>query len=156
MPLTIVAVLLLLMMQLQDMKKMALVLLTAPLGMIGVSLMLATFRIPFGFVAMLGVIALAGMIIRNSVILVVQIDHDVQAGAPLWDAIVESAVRRLRPIVLTALAAILAMIPLTALGVLGPDGLVDHGRAVRRDAADAALPARAVRQLVRRAEAAAA
>ena len=69
---------------------------------------------------MLGVIALAGMIIRNSVILVVQIDHDVQAGAPLWDAIVESAVRRMRPIVLTALAAILAMIPLTGSVFWGP------------------------------------
>jgi multidrug efflux pump len=119
-PLAIVVVLLLLMIQLHDVKKMALVLLTAPLGLIGVSLVLATFRIPFGFVAMLGVIALAGMIIRNSVILVVQIDHDVAAGAPLWHAIVESAVRRLRPIVLTALAAILAMIPLTRSVFWGP------------------------------------
>ncbi|MCW5656492.1 MAG: efflux RND transporter permease subunit [Burkholderiaceae bacterium] len=120
MPLTIVAVLLLLMLQLQDMKKMALVLLTAPLGLIGVSAIMAAFRIPFGFVAMLGVIALAGMIIRNSVILVVQIDHDLAAGLPLWDAIVESTVRRLRPIVLTALAAILAMVPLTTSVFWGP------------------------------------
>jgi multidrug efflux pump len=99
---------------------MGLVLLTAPLGLIGVSLIMATFRIPFGFVAMLGVIALAGMIIRNSVILVVQIDHDARSGVPLWNAIVESAVRRLRPIVLTALAAILAMIPLTRSVFWGP------------------------------------
>jgi multidrug efflux pump len=120
MPLTIVAVLVLLMLQLQDMKKMALVLLTAPLGMIGVAAMLAAFRIPFGFVAMLGVIALAGMIIRNSVILVVQIDHDVASGLPLWTAIVESAVRRMRPIILTALAAILAMVPLTHSVFWGP------------------------------------
>jgi multidrug efflux pump len=120
MPLAIVTVLILLMIQLHDIKKTALVLLTAPLGLIGVSLILATFRIPFGFVAMLGVIALGGMIIRNSVILVVQIDHDVAAGATLWDAIVESAVRRLRPIVLTALAAILAMIPLTRSVFWGP------------------------------------
>jgi multidrug efflux pump len=120
MPATIVAVLLLLMLQLQDMKKMMLVLLTAPLGLIGVSAILAAFRIPFGFVAMLGVIALAGMIIRNSVILVVQIDHDLEAGASLWNAIVESAVRRLRPIVLTALAAILAMVPLTRSVFWGP------------------------------------
>jgi multidrug efflux pump len=120
MPMAIVAVLLLLMLQLQDMKKMALVLLTAPLGLIGVSLIMACFRIPFGFVAMLGVIALSGMIIRNSVILVVQIEHDLQAGATLWDAIVESAVRRLRPIVLTALAAILAMVPLTGSVFWGP------------------------------------
>jgi multidrug efflux pump len=120
MPVTIVAVLVLLMVQLHDMRKMLLVLLTAPLGMIGVASILAAFRIPFGFVAMLGVIALAGMIIRNSVILVVQIDQDVEAGAPLWTAIVESAVRRLRPILLTALAAILAMIPLTRSVFWGP------------------------------------
>ena len=120
MPATIIAVLLLLMIQLQDMKKMMLVLLTAPLGLIGVSAVLAAFQIPFGFVAMLGVIALAGMIIRNSVILVVQIDQDLAAGAPLWTAIVESAVRRLRPILLTALAAILAMVPLTRSVFWGP------------------------------------
>lgn len=120
MPATIIAVLVLLMIQLQDMKKMALVLLTAPLGLIGVSVIMATMRIPFGFVAMLGVIALAGMIIRNSVILVVQIDQDLEAGTPLWNAIIESAVRRLRPIVLTALAAILAMVPLTHSVFWGP------------------------------------
>lgn len=120
MPLMIAVVLLLLMVQLQDLKKMALVLFTAPLGLIGVALMLFAFRIPFGFVAMLGVIALAGMIIRNAVILVVQIDHDVQAGAALWTAIVESAVRRMRPIILTALAAILAMVPLTRSVFWGP------------------------------------
>jgi multidrug efflux pump len=120
MPVTLIAVLVLLMLQLQDMRKMGLVLLTAPLGLIGVSVIMAVCRIPFGFVAMLGVIALAGMIIRNSVILVVQIDQDVQAGVPLWDAIVESAVRRLRPIVLTALAAILAMVPLTRSVFWGP------------------------------------
>ncbi|MBX3606397.1 MAG: efflux RND transporter permease subunit [Piscinibacter sp.] len=120
MPLMIVAVLLLLMLQLQDMKKTALVLLTAPLGLIGVALIMAVFRIPFGFVAMLGVIALAGMIIRNSVILVVQIDEDVKAGKTPWEAIVGSAVRRMRPIVLTALAAILAMVPLTHSVFWGP------------------------------------
>ena len=120
MPVTIIAVLLLLMVQLQDMKKMVIVLLTAPLGLIGVSAILAAFRIPFGFVAMLGVIALAGMIIRNSVILVVQIDQDLAAGASMWNAIVESAVRRLRPILLTALAAILAMVPLTRSVFWGP------------------------------------
>jgi multidrug efflux pump len=120
MPVTVILVLLLLMVQLQDMKKMGLVLLTAPLGLIGVALIMAAFRIPFGFVAMLGVIALAGMIIRNSVILVVQIDEDLARGTPLWNAIVESAVRRLRPIVLTALAAILAMVPLTHSVFWGP------------------------------------
>jgi multidrug efflux pump len=120
MPLLLVIVLLVLMMQLQDVKKMAMVLLTAPLGLIGVSAILAAFRIPFGFVAMLGVIALFGMIIRNSVILVVQVDQDLERGLDLWTAIVESAVRRFRPIMLTALAAILAMIPLTRSTFWGP------------------------------------
>jgi multidrug efflux pump len=120
MPVTLIVVLVLLMIQLQDIKKMVLVLLTAPLGLIGVALIMAAFQIPFGFVAMLGVIALAGMIIRNSVILVVQIDQDVAQGVPLWTAIVEAAVRRLRPIVLTALAAILAMVPLTESVFWGP------------------------------------
>jgi len=120
MPLAIVAVLVLLMLQLQNIKTTLLVLMTAPLGMIGVSLILATFQIPFGFVAMLGIIALGGMIIRNSVILVVQIDHDLSTGASVSSAIVESAVRRFRPIMLTALAAILAMIPLTGSVFWGP------------------------------------
>jgi multidrug efflux pump len=119
-PAMILVVLVLLMLQLQDMKKMALVLATAPLGMIGVALILAAFRIPFGFVALLGVIALFGMIIRNSVILVVQIDQDLERGLALWDAIVESTVRRFRPIALTALAAILAMVPLTRSTFWGP------------------------------------
>ena len=120
MPVTLVIVLMLLMAQLQDIKKTALVLFTAPLGMIGVSLVLAIFQVPFGFVAMLGVIALFGMIIRNSVILVVQIDQDLQAGLPMWNAIIESTVRRFRPIVLTALTAILGMIPLTRSVFWGP------------------------------------
>lgn len=119
-PAMILVVLVLLMLQLQDMKKMAIVLATAPLGVIGVALILATFRIPFGFVALLGVIALFGMIIRNSVILVVQIDADLERGLPLRDAIVESTVRRFRPIVLTAAAAILAMVPLTRSTFWGP------------------------------------
>jgi multidrug efflux pump len=85
-----------------------------------VAAILATFQIPFGFVALLGVIALFGMIIRNAVILVVQIDHALESGAALWDAIVESAVHRFRPIMLTALAAILAMIPLTRSTFWGP------------------------------------
>jgi multidrug efflux pump len=115
-----IVVLMLLMLQLQNMKKMALVLCTAPLGLIGVTLLMLAFGIPFGFVAMLGVIALAGMIIRNSVILVVQIDQSLAEGHPLWEAIVESAVHRLRPILLTALAAILAMIPLVRSVFWGP------------------------------------
>jgi multidrug efflux pump len=119
-PLAIGIIHVLLMMQLQDMKKTALVVLTAPLGMIGVSLILAIFRVPFGFVALLGTIALAGMIMRNSVILIDQIDQDLAQGIAPWEAIVGSTLRRFRPIVLTALAAILAMIPLTRSTFWGP------------------------------------
>ncbi|MFC4159995.1 efflux RND transporter permease subunit [Chitinimonas lacunae] len=120
MPLMLLTVMTLLMFQLQNISKAILVLLTAPLGMIGVSAILAAFQVPFGFVAQLGVIALAGMIMRNSVILVDQIDQDVGQGEHLWHAIIESAVRRFRPIMLTAAAAILAMIPLTRSTFWGP------------------------------------
>ncbi|MFT3807023.1 efflux RND transporter permease subunit [Arenimonas sp.] len=119
-PLALAIILVLLMLQLQDMKKMLLVLMTAPLGMIGVSLVLAVFQVPFGFVAMLGTIALAGMIMRNSVILIDQIDQDLAQGIAPFEAVVGSTLRRFRPIVLTALAAILAMIPLTRSTFWGP------------------------------------
>ena len=85
-----------------------------------VTLALLVFRVPFGFVAMLGTIALAGMIMRNSVILVDQIDQDIQAGHDRWHAIIDATVRRFRPIVLTALAAVLAMIPLSRSAFFGP------------------------------------
>ena len=94
--------------------------LTAPLGLVGVTVFLLLFNKPFGFVAMLGTIALSGMIMRNSVILVDQIEQDEKAGKNRWEAIVDSTVRRLRPIVLTAAAAILAMIPLTRSAFFGP------------------------------------
>ena len=102
----------LLMLQLQTFKPVVLALLTAPLGIIGVTVALLIFNIPFGFVAMLGMISLSGMIMRNSVILLDQISQDMATGASRRDAIIESTVRRFRPIMLTA-AAILAMIPLT-------------------------------------------
>lgn len=120
MPLFLLTVLTVLMIQLQSFSRMALVLLTAPLGLIGVTLFLLIFQQPFGFVAMLGTIALSGMIMRNSVILVDQIDQDKLAGRSDFDAIVDSTVRRFRPIVLTAAAAILAMIPLTQSAFFGP------------------------------------
>jgi multidrug efflux pump len=120
MPLMLVAVITLLMIQLQSMRRTIMVLLTAPLGLIGVTLSLLIFQAPFGFVAQLGVIALMGMILRNSVILVDQIDQDERAGKSTWDAIVGSTVRRLRPIVLTAAAAVLAMIPLSRQVFWGP------------------------------------
>ncbi|HEY6897122.1 MAG TPA: efflux RND transporter permease subunit, partial [Rhodocyclaceae bacterium] len=120
MPLMLIGVVTLLMIQLQSISRTVLVLLTAPLGLIGVAIALLVFRVPFGFVANLGVIALAGMIMRNSVILVDQIEQDEAAGKNKWDAIVGATVRRFRPIVLTAAAAILAMIPLTRQVFWGP------------------------------------
>ena len=120
MPLMLVGVITLLMIQLQSISRTVMVLLTAPLGLIGVALALLIFQVPFGFVANLGFIALAGMIMRNSVILVDQIRQDEEEGKSQWEAIVGSTVRRFRPIVLTASAAILAMIPLTRQVFWGP------------------------------------
>ena len=119
-PLFIVVVLTLLMVQLRSFSRMVMVFLTAPLGLIGVTLFLLVFGKPFGFVAMLGTIALSGMIMRNSLILVDQIEQDKAAGLDPWQAIIEATVRRFRPIVLTALAAVLAMIPLSRSVFFGP------------------------------------
>ena len=110
----------LLMLQLQSFSRAMLVFLTGPMGIAGVAGALLVLDRPFGFVALLGVIALMGMIQRNSVILIDQIEQDRAQGVPAWDAIVESAVRRLRPIVLTAAAAVLAMIPLSRSVFWGP------------------------------------
>jgi len=110
----------LLMLQLQSFSRSMLVFLTGPLGIAGVAAALLLLNRPFGFVALLGVIALMGMIMRNSVILIDQIEQDRRRGVPAWDAIVESAVRRFRPIVLTAAAAVLAMIPLSRSVFWGP------------------------------------
>ncbi len=110
----------LLMLQLHSFSRALLVFITGPLGIAGVAGALLVLNRPFGFVALLGVIALMGMIQRNSVILIDQIEQDRARGVPAWDAIVESAVRRLRPIVLTAAAAVLAMIPLSRSVFWGP------------------------------------
>ena len=110
----------LLMLQLHSFSRAMLVFLTGPLGIAGVAGALILLGRPFGFVALLGVVALMGMIQRNSVILIDQIEQDRARGVPAWDAIVESAVRRLRPIVLTAAAAVLAMIPLSRSVFWGP------------------------------------
>ena len=110
----------LLMLQLHSFSRAMLVFLTGPLGIAGVAFALLVLDRPFGFVALLGVIALMGMIQRNSVILIDQIEQDRARGVPTWNAIVESAVRRLRPIVLTAAAAVLAMIPLSRSVFWGP------------------------------------
>jgi multidrug efflux pump len=120
MPIMVALMLTILMIQLQSFSRLALVVLTAPLGMIGVTGALLASGQPFGFVSLLGVVALAGMIMRNSVILVVQIDQDIQAGHAPFDAIVEATVRRARPILLTAAAAIFAMIPLSGNVFWGP------------------------------------
>jgi multidrug efflux pump len=108
------------MIQLQSFSRLFLVFLTAPLGIIGASLALNLANKPFGFVALLGLIALAGMIMRNAVILVDQIETDVEHGHSRREAIVEATVRRARPVVLTALAAILAMWPLSSSAFWGP------------------------------------
>ncbi|MBJ8480870.1 efflux RND transporter permease subunit [Acinetobacter pittii] len=120
MPLFLAVVMTLLMIQLKSLSRSTIVLLTAPLGLIGVVLFLLLFNKPFGFVAMLGTIALSGMIMRNSLILIDQIEQDRQAGHSTWEAIIEATVRRFRPIILTALAAVLAMIPLSRSIFFGP------------------------------------
>jgi multidrug efflux pump len=120
MPLFLVVVMTLLMLQLRSFSRTLIVMLTAPLGLIGVVLFLLLLNKPFGFVAMLGTIALSGMIMRNSLILIDQIEQDIIGGLSPWHAITEATVRRFRPIVLTALAAVLAMIPLSRSIFFGP------------------------------------
>ncbi len=119
-PLMLFIMFTLLMLQLHSFSRSVLVFLTGPLGIAGVAAALLLLDRPFGFVALLGVIALIGMIMRNSVILIDQIEHDRERGVATWDAIVEAAVRRFRPIILTAAAAVLAMIPLSRSVFWGP------------------------------------
>ena len=126
-PVMVMVMLTLLMVQLQSFSRLFLVFLTAPLGIIGASFGLNVANQPFGFVALLGLIALAGMIMRNAVILVDQIETDVSDGSTRREAIVEATVRRARPVVLTALAAILAMIPLSRSAFWGPMAIVIMG-----------------------------
>jgi multidrug efflux pump subunit AcrB len=126
-PVMIIAMLGLLMIQLQSFSRVVLVFLTAPLGIVGASLGLNVASQPFGFVALLGLIARAGMIMRNTVILVDQIETDVRHGLPRREAIVEATVRRARPVVLTALAAILAMIPLSRSAFWAPMAITIMG-----------------------------
>jgi multidrug efflux pump subunit AcrB len=126
-PLMAIVMLTLLMIQLQSFSRLLLVFLTAPLGIVGASLALNVANQPFGFVALLGLIALAGMIMRNAVILVDQIETDVSHGLTRKEAIVEATVRRARPVVLTALAAIMAMIPLSRSAFWGPMAITIMG-----------------------------
>jgi multidrug efflux pump subunit AcrB len=126
-PIMIMVMLTLLMAQVQDFRKMFLIFGIAPLGIIGAVASLHLFHAPFGFVALLGVIALAGMDMRNSVILVDQIEQDIRQGLSPWQAVIESSVRRARPVILTAATAILAMIPLTSSVFWGPMAMAIMG-----------------------------
>jgi multidrug efflux pump len=126
-PVMAIVMLSLLMIQLQSFSRLALVFVTAPLGLIGATGALLVANRPFGFVALLGLIALAGMIMRNTVILVDQIDRDIAAGHTRYRAIVDATVRRARPVALTALAAILGMIPLARSTFWGPMAITIMG-----------------------------
>jgi multidrug efflux pump len=126
-PVMVLTILLILMLQLQSFSKMAMVFLTAPLGLIGVVAALLMFRAPLGFVAILGIIALGGMIMRNSVILIDQVRTEMEEGRDAWNAIVDAALHRTRPVVLTAAATVLAMIPLTRSVFWGPMALAIMG-----------------------------
>ena len=119
-PIMILIIITLLMFQLQKISLTVLTLLTAPLGIIGVSIGMLVTQRPMGFVSEMGILALSGMIIRNSVILIDQIEKNIKAGQTPWNAIIESATQRFRPIMLTAAAAILGMIPLAASNFWGP------------------------------------
>jgi len=126
-PLMVVSILLLLMLALKDFSRMWMVVLTAPLGLIGVVPALLAFRAPLGFVAILGIIALGGMIMRNGVILLDQVQVEIDKGRDAWSAVVDAAVYRTRPVALTALAAALAMVPLTRSVFWGPMAIAIMG-----------------------------
>ncbi len=126
-PVMAIAMLAILMIQLQSFSRLVLVFATAPLGLIGATGALIVSNRPFGFVALLGLIALAGMIMRNTVILVDQIDRDIAAGHGRHRAIIDATVRRARPVILTALAAILGMIPLAGSIFWGPMAITIMG-----------------------------
>jgi multidrug efflux pump len=126
-PVMLVTILLILMLQLQSFSLMGMVFLTAPLGLIGAVGALLTFQAPLGFVAILGVIALSGMIMRNAVILIDQVQTEMAAGRDAWNAVLDAAVHRTRPVVLTAAATVLAMIPLTRSVFWGPMAIAIMG-----------------------------
>jgi multidrug efflux pump subunit AcrB len=126
-PVMLITILTILMLQLQSFSRMFMVFLTAPLGLIGVVAALLLSNAPLGFVAILGITALSGMIMRNAVILVDQVQAEIAAGRDTWNAVVEAAVRRTRPVVLTATATVLAMIPLTRSVFWGPMAIAIMG-----------------------------
>src|SRR5207344_1292557 len=126
-PVMAIVMLAFLMIQLQSFSQLSLVFVTAPLGLIGATGALLVSNRPFGFVALLGLIALAGMIMRNTVILVDQIDRDIAEGHARYRAIIDATIRRARPVTLTALAAILGMIPLSRSVFWGPMAITIMG-----------------------------
>jgi multidrug efflux pump len=126
-PVMLVTILSILMLQLQSFSKMFMVLLTAPLGLIGVVAALLIFQAPLGFVAILGITALSGMIMRNSVILVDQVREEMEQGLDPWNAVLEAAVHRTRPVMLTAAATVLAMVPLARSVFWGPMAIAIMG-----------------------------
>jgi multidrug efflux pump len=151
-PLLVLVVVTLLMIQTQSFALTLMILLSAPLGMIGVTAALLAFKQPFGFVAMLGTIALSGIIMRNSIILIDQIAQDLAAGATQWDAIIGATVRRCRPITLTAAAAVLAMIPLLRSDFFGPMATAMMGGLIVATLLTLSLPLYALWFRVRRPE----
>jgi len=126
-PAMLVTILTILMLQLQSFSRMFMVFLTAPLGLIGVVAALLVFNAPLGFVAILGITALSGMIMRNAVILVDQVQAEMAEGRDPWNAVLEAAVHRTRPVVLTGAATALAMIPLTRSIFWGPMAIAMMG-----------------------------
>jgi multidrug efflux pump subunit AcrB len=120
MPIMVLLMLTLIMLIMRSFPGMFMVLLTAPLGLIGAVASLALFNQPFGFVALLGLIGLAGILMRNTLILVGQINENERQGQDRYTAVIEATIRRARPVILTALAAVLAFVPLTESTFWGP------------------------------------
>ena len=133
--------LLFLMAQLHSFGRVALVVATVPLGLIGIVLALLVASRPLGFVAIFGILALAGMIARNAVILIDQIETERAEGRDIWTAVVEATLSRFRPIMLTAISTVLGLIPIAPTVFSGTDGVRHHGRPVRRHAIDASCAA---------------
>ena len=119
-PVVLLIMMTILMLQLRSFQRLFLVIATAPLAIIGVAAALLISHVPFGFVAILGILSLTGMVIRNSVILIHQIDHEIAEGRQAWNAVIVATQHRLRPILLTAAAAILGMIPIAPTVFWGP------------------------------------
>ena len=149
-PIMVALMLTIIMFQVRSFSATSMVMLTAPLGLIGAVPVLLLFHQPFGFNAILGLIGLAGILMRNTLILIGQIQTNQQHGLDPYHAVVEATVQRARPVILTALAAVLAFIPLTQFGVLGLDGLYADRRHGRRHRSDLGFPAGALRDLVPR------